>query len=143
MPIYYRLAEASDFGLFANPADEVFDAKIDPTLLREFLSDPRHHIALAMDGVALVGFVSAVDYVHPDKRPQLWINEVGVAPTHHRAGAGFRLMQMMLEHARNLGCSEAWVLTDAINEPANRLYQSVSLEHAEPDTQLMYSFPLN
>ena len=29
-----------------------------------------------MDGVALVGFVSAVDYVHPDKRPQLWINEV-------------------------------------------------------------------
>ena len=52
-------------------------------------------------------------------------------------------MQMMLEHARNLGCSEAWVLTDAINGPANRLYQSVSFEHAEPDAQLMYSFPLN
>ena len=37
--------------------------------------------------------LSAVHYVHPDKlRPELWINEVGVAASHRRRGLGTRLL---------------------------------------------------
>ena len=31
-----------------------------------------------MDEEQIVGFASAVHYVHPDKPPELWINEMGV-----------------------------------------------------------------
>jgi hypothetical protein len=34
---------------------------------------------MATAGDTVVGFASAVHYVHPDKAPELWINEVGVA----------------------------------------------------------------
>ena len=54
----------------------------------EFLADSRHHLAVAVDEGRVVGMASAVHYVHPDKPPELWINEVGVAPTHRGLGIG-------------------------------------------------------
>jgi len=47
---------------------------------RTSFDDPRHHLVVAVEHV-VVGFCSAVDYIQPDKPPELWINEVGVAPT--------------------------------------------------------------
>ena len=62
----YRIAEASDAALFEHVTEGVFDRPIQDDLLAEFLSDARHHIAIADEDGLIVGFVSAVDYVHPD-----------------------------------------------------------------------------
>jgi aminoglycoside 6'-N-acetyltransferase I len=59
----------------------------------EFLRDERHHLAVAIEDETVVGFASGVHYVHPDKPAELWINEVGVAPSHHRRGIGKPLLQ--------------------------------------------------
>lgn len=64
----------------------------------------------------------------PDKPTELWINEVGVAPTHQRRGIGRSLVQALLEKGRVLGCVEAWVLTDEENTPARQLYGSAGGE---------------
>ncbi|MFL6830486.1 MAG: GNAT family N-acetyltransferase [Sphingomicrobium sp.] len=141
MTLSYRLAESGDAPLFDRVAPGVFDREIDLGLLAEFLRDPRHHIALASDDGVIVGFVSAVDYVHPDKPRQLWINEVGVAPTHRGGGIGKRLIQLIVERGRMLGCTEAWVLTDAGNEPANALYRSAGAEKGA--AQILYTVPLS
>ena len=91
----------------------MFDDPIDAHAAREFLGDPRHRLAVATDAGVVVGFVSAVVYVHPDKpTPELWINEVGVAPSHQGRGIARRLLESTLEDARASGCREAWVLTD-------------------------------
>ena len=74
---------------------------------------------------SIVGFVSAVHYVHPDKpQPELWINEVGVADGYRGQGIGGALMRATLDVGRRLGCAEAWVLTERSNEAAMRLYAS-------------------
>src|SRR4051812_20147472 len=86
-------------------APGVFDFAVDPHFTREFLADPRHHLAVARDGGTVVGMCSAVHYVHPDKAPQLWINEVGVAPTHRRRGIARALLGAMLRRGRDLGCT--------------------------------------
>src|SRR5262245_22590933 len=105
-----------------NVAPGVFDDPIDWPATRAFLSDPRHHLAVALDANVVVGFASAVHYVHPDKpTPELWINEVGVAQTHQGRGVGKALIAALLELGRALGCAEAWVLTDRDNERAMRL----------------------
>ena len=102
----------------------MFDNPVDPALAREFLNDPRHHIAVAIDGGVVVGFASGVHYIHPDKRPQLWINEVGVAPSHHRRGLGRRVVDALLDVGRAHRCRSAWVLTDRTNIAALALYHS-------------------
>ena len=55
---------------------------------------PRHHLVAAIADDRLVGFISALDYWHPDKPRGLWINEVGVAPTWQHRGAGTRHLLM-------------------------------------------------
>jgi ribosomal protein S18 acetylase RimI-like enzyme len=123
-----------DEAVLANVAGEVFDNPIDPALARAFLADPRHHIVVALDGDLVVGFVSAVDYIHPDKPAELWINETGVAPTHQGRGIAKQIINAMLDHGRAIGCTSAWVLTDRANAAANALYRAVgAVEGADHD----------
>lgn len=123
-------------------APELFDHEIHSRWAREFLHDPRHHLVVALDGATVVGFVSGVHYVHPDKSPELWINEVGVAPSHQRQGIGQQVLQAMLRHGRTLGCREAWVLTSPDNAAAIRLYRSLG-GLAPDEATVMYNFPLD
>ena len=87
----------------------------------------------------IVGFASAVHYVHPDKASELWINEVCVASNYHRRGIGKAIIAQLLDHGRKLGCKEAWVLTDASNDAARALYRSSGGEESDC---IMVSFDL-
>ncbi len=106
-------------------ASGVFDHAIDPRWTAEFLADPRHHMAVALDGGQVVGMASAVHYVHPDKPPELWVNEVGVAPSHQQQGIGQQLLRALFARGRELGCTEAWLGTEVDNVAARRLYAAV------------------
>jgi aminoglycoside 6'-N-acetyltransferase I len=141
MTLEYRMLGAGDAGVLDRVADGVFDGAIQPQLAQEFLADARHHLAVAIDGDSVVGFVSGVHYVHPDKPPELWINEVAVAPTHLRRGIAQALLRMVFDAGRALGCSQAWVLTDRDNTAAMRLYASVG---GDPGTRehVMFDFRL-
>jgi aminoglycoside 6'-N-acetyltransferase I len=131
----------SDATVLDRLAPEVFDHDVQPDWCEDFLADPRHHLVVArVDGV-VVGMASAVDYIHPDKAPQLWINEIGVTPEPRRQGIGRRLMERLVELATELGCTEAWVLTDDANVAANRLYAAAGAE-VPPARSLMYTFPI-
>lgn len=123
--IVVRLLGPDDAPVLDRVASDVFDEPIDPRWTAEFLADRRHHLAVAIDGDQVVGMASAVHYVHPDKPPELWVNEVGVAGSHWRRGIGRRLMDALLARGRELGCRQAWVGTDEANLAARRLYASV------------------
>jgi aminoglycoside 6'-N-acetyltransferase I len=122
-------------------APEVFDEEVDPEYAAEFLADPRHHLVVAMDEDIVVGFASGVHYIHPDKPPELFVNEVGVAPTHHRRGIARELLQALLAQGRAAGCVAAWVGTDVSNASARGLYASAGGVKA-PEPFVMYTFDL-
>ena len=103
-------------------APDVFDHPIDDRWASAFFADPRHHLAVAIDAGTVVGMASAVHYVHPDKPPELWINEVGVSEASRRQGLASKLLTCLMDHGRSLGCHEAWVLTEPDNEGARALY---------------------
>ena len=125
-----RMLGRDEIAVLDRVAADVFDAPIDPRWAGEFLADPRHHLAVALlDGV-VVGMASALHYVHPDKPPALWVNEVGVSAPQQRLGIGQRLLRVLLAHARELGCSEAWVGTEIDNAAARGLYASVGGQEA-------------
>jgi ribosomal protein S18 acetylase RimI-like enzyme len=142
MSLEIRLLGSADVDLVTGAGADAFDSLPQEGLAAEFLADPRHHLVAAIDAGRIVGFVSALHYVHPDKPPELWINEVGVAPTHRGQGVGRAMLRAMLGHGRHLGCGSAWVLTDDANAAARRLYEAsggVRAEHA----CVMFEFSLS
>ncbi|HEX6747555.1 MAG TPA: GNAT family N-acetyltransferase [Longimicrobium sp.] len=135
-----RLGEG-DAAVLGRVLPDVFDHEIDPAAAAAFLSDPHHHLVVAIEDGAVIGFASAIDYFHPDKpRPELWIDEVGVAPERHGRGVGKAVVRGMLDVARAIGCGEAWVLTDRDNAAAMRLYASTGGEESDA---VMFTFSLD
>lgn len=135
-----KLLGPHDAALLTQVDPDVFDDPVLPSSAAEFLADPRHRIVVAMVEGVVVGFASAVCYVHPDKpAPELWINEVGVAATHRGQGLAKQILECLLNEARRLGCAEGWVLTERDNTAAMRLYQSMC---GSEDDAVMFTFPL-
>jgi aminoglycoside 6'-N-acetyltransferase I len=141
MTVEIRLLARGDDAVLDRVAPEVFDLPIDPRWTAEFLADPHHHLAVAIDDGTVVGFASGVHYLHPDKPPELWINEVGVAPSHQRQGLGRRVVDELLRHGAALGCVQAWVLTEPTNEAAQGLYAAAGGE-AAAEPSVLFEFPL-
>jgi len=147
MAIEIKVLHRGDENVLMTVAPAVFDNPIDTELTKEFLEDPRHHIAVAIDNGLVVGFASGVHYIHPDKPPELWINEVGLAPTHRRRGLGKAVLKALFEVGRAQNCTVAWVLTYRTNVAAMALYSSVGgtegVDDSGPSKALLgYSFAL-
>ena len=142
MTIKISVLTDKDTSVLDQVAPDVFDDPINLQATKDFLADHRHHIVVAVDDAVVVGFISAVHYLHPDKsKPELWINEVGVAPSYQRQGIAKSMMKPMLQLGTRLGCGEAWVMTDRSNGPAKALYRS-SGAGSDVTEHIMYSFKL-
>jgi aminoglycoside 6'-N-acetyltransferase I len=134
------LAEG-DRDVLDDVAPDVFDEPLCADWTEEFLADPRHHIVVALDSGRVVGFVSGVHYVHPDKPPELFVVELGVAPTHRRRGIATRVFAKLLDEGKRFGCRVAWVPTEADNDLARAFYDSLA-GHTGAESVVHYSFPL-
>lgn len=147
VPAQIRVLQRGDEAILMSVAPGVFDNPPVEALVREFLADPRHHIAVAIEDNSVVGFASAVHYVHPDKQPEMWINEVSVAAQHRGRGLAKALLRALFEVGRAHQCSMAWVLTYRNNDAATALYTSVGgtegADQSGPANALVgYSFAL-
>jgi ribosomal protein S18 acetylase RimI-like enzyme len=122
-------------------APDVFDHQVRPEYLRAFLDDPCSHLAVAIDDGVVVGMASGLVYGHPDKPLQLFVNEVGVAPSHRRRGLGRALVRCLLERGREVGCSEAWVAAKKGDAAARGLYLAAG-GREDGDLTVVYTYPL-
>ncbi|WP_421787308.1 GNAT family N-acetyltransferase [Hyphobacterium sp.] len=121
--------------------DGVFDNLIDADASRDYLANPDNHLIVARDGESIVGFVSATRQIHPDKPAgELFIQEIGVAPTHRRQGIATALMRALFEEARAGGCTLAWLAVDPDDAAALAFYKS--LGGKAPEKQLHVDFDL-
>ncbi len=117
-----KLASKDDLDAIVQVGDKLFDLPVKINRAKEFLVDPRHHLMVAYFEQKIVGLASGFHYVHPDKDPVLFIDEVGVIDDFQKKGIGKTVVQAMCDHGKSLGCSEAWVLTDESNEAAIKTY---------------------
>lgn len=118
------LANPDHAALFDTVHADVFDGPIIPEMLSSYLADPRQHIILATDAGQICGFCSGMHHHHPDKRPDMWINELSVAEPWRRRGLATQLIGALCDHARALDCTEIWVVADP-TEMAEGFYVSL------------------
>ena len=133
-----RLLGPDDTDVLKNVIDGVFDNAVDMRLTDEFLRDARHHLAVALDDGTVVGMASALHYIHPDKPPELYINEVGVAESYRNRGIGRQLLRALLDHGKTLGCTQAWLGTERSNSAARRMYAAAGGEEEQEDTVIVW-----
>lgn len=139
--ITFRLLAKNDAAVLDRVDEDVFDHAIRTDSVRAFLNDPNSMIAVAVDDGFVVGMATALTYVHPDKPLQLFINEVGVAGSYQRCGIGKRLVFLLLERGKEIGCKEAWVATEEENLPARALFSSVGGEE-DPSRAVVFTYSL-
>jgi GNAT superfamily N-acetyltransferase len=122
-------------------ASDLFDASVDAEWAQRLLDAPDHFLLFAsIEGEDPVGFVSGVEILHPDKGPEMFLNELGVAEAERGKGIGTALVVALRELARERGCTAMWVLTDHDNAAAHRTYQKTG---PTPGTShVMYDWPL-
>ena len=132
---------AENVALLDTVATDVFDFEIRPESLRAFLNDDRHVLFLAVCNDEVVGMASGVEYFHPDKPPQFWINEVGVGRDHRRQGIGRCLVRALIDYATEHGCAYAWLGTDESNVAGQACFGSVRDGEA-PERFLLYEWEL-
>lgn len=119
-----RILAASDLTVLEHVEEGVFDNPVRLTWAARFLSNPDHLLAVAIQDGVVIGMATAIAYPHPDKPPQLFINEAGVCERCQGQGVGKRLVQKLLEAGGGLGCAEAWVATEEDNVAARALYSA-------------------
>lgn len=140
-PITYTLATISDLPALEAAGDQVFDFPIKRERAIEFLEDDRHHLFLAFDKEEIVGMASGFHYVHPDKDPILFVNEVDVKEAYQSQGIGRNLVSRLCKYGRSIGCTEAWVATMQSNTPARKAFVAAGgVEEAEPVVLINYEF---
>jgi ribosomal protein S18 acetylase RimI-like enzyme len=121
--------------------EAAFDFAVRPDETRRFLEDDRHHLILGYLDERPAGFVSAVEIFHPDKRPELFLNEIGVAEDARRRGVARTLIEELKALGRERGCAAIWVLTDEGNEAAMALYRGTGGQW-DGDQTVMFEYEL-
>lgn len=140
--VNYQIITPANTHLLNNVNQNVFDNKVQPDYLRGFLANPANILAVATINDQVVGMASGIAYYHPDKPLQLFVNEVSVADEYLRRGIAKKLLAVLLERGKAMGCDLAWVATEVDNAPACALYKSFGFKEDEQKA-VVFSHALN
>jgi ribosomal protein S18 acetylase RimI-like enzyme len=126
--IVVRPLGPKDLALLCATPPEVFGDDVIPDEAAAFLADPENVVVVGLDRGAICGMATGTVLRHPDKPPQMFVNEVGVHEDRQRRGIGRALLATELAEARARGCSQVWVVTEAENAAARALYSGAEID---------------
>lgn len=110
--------------LFAQEADFTPDPARQRRALGLILERPETgRVYCARRGAEVIGMVSLLFSVSTAEGGRVaWLEDMVVAPAERGRGLGTRLLRHAVREARALGCSRLTLLTDVVNEAAQRFY---------------------
>jgi len=124
-----RIADAAA----VHRAADLFDSPPVTAATERFLADPTHHLLIAYDtGDRAVGMISGVEMTHPDKGTEMFIYELGVAPTARLQGVATELVRQLATLARERGCYGMWDGTEPDNAAGQATYRKAGATEEAP-----------
>jgi GNAT superfamily N-acetyltransferase len=99
-----------------------------------FLNDPHTHAFVAIDGDDVIGWCFGYELFRPEGRWMMVLSGIDVRQERRREGVGRELLDRFVALARSKGHAKMWLLMDAGNHVARRLYEGAG----ESDEKLGY-----
>ena len=124
-PITIRPLGPDDLERLCAVPEGLFDHPVNRRQAEAFLTSPGHALVMAFAGDLAVSFASGTVLLHPDKRPSMFVNEVGTREGWQRRGLALRVSRALFEQARAMGCDGIWLGTEPENAPALGLYRKL------------------
>jgi len=123
--------------------EQVSGRKTDPVALDAYLEDPTCYLVIALQAGTPVGVLAGqvIRRAH-QSQPQFLLYEMDVVESVRRQGIGRALIERYRDEAYRAGASEVWVLTNASNVAAMRLYEQNGMVRENPD-DVMWVLPLD
>jgi ribosomal protein S18 acetylase RimI-like enzyme len=102
--------------------------------IRSFLQRPENILLLACQGDQVIGSLNGYSLGHPDRQsPQFLLYEIDVLPLFQKKGVGQALVKAFVDLARYSQVFEVWVLTNASNEAAMKMYLKCGFKQKNKD----------
>lgn len=124
-PITIRNLGPEDAHILDKIRPGTFDNEVDPARAWAFLATRVNDLVVALDRGEVIGFASGTVIMHPDKPTQFYLNEVSVHEEYRRRGIATRLLERIMDLARDRGCEGIWCATEADNKPARKFFSKL------------------
>lgn len=139
-----KILGGDEVALFKHRARGLLDHELRESWASALLQEGAYLTAVALTQAKaplMVGFASGVIHLHPDKKPDFYVDEVSVARRFRRQGIATALLKLLLKRAAERGCVAAWLLTTADNVGARAFYRDLGMDEAQQPLRL-YSLDL-
>jgi aminoglycoside 6'-N-acetyltransferase I len=104
-------------------AADVFDHDIDPVVFKDYATAPDHALFVAVSGGVVIGQARGVLHRQPDSAADLYVDNLGVAPSRQREGAATQLIEALIAWGRaNATCRSVWLATEHDNTQGKAFY---------------------
>ncbi len=117
--------------ILARIVDDVFDEPVTSATLDGFAVAAGHALFVAVADVGVVGQIRGMVHVQPDRRSDLYIDNLGVAPKWQRRGIATRLVRALLAWGTDRQCETVWVATETDNGVAQAFYAAMGLSQRQ------------
>ncbi len=121
---------------FPSVADDVFDHTPTQEHLAKLALMPGHALFVARGGGVVVGQLLAMIQFQADRAPQLYIDNLGVAPGFKRQGIARTLFEAAMAWGKDSGCDSVWLATDVGNAEARGFYASLGFSREAADVYM-------
>lgn len=128
MSVSIHKVSPENAGLLGNVDPDVFDHEIRQDLLAAYLADPRHALFVAVEDGLVVGHVRGNVHLQPDRASDLYLDNLGTAPSHQRRGIATQLVQALVAWGKAQGCTYVWLATETDNTGAILFYEAQTFE---------------
>lgn len=119
----YKLLEPQDAALLSNFVDDS-QTQYSLPLVLEFLKGENNFGYIARTEDAIIGFAYGYLLTKPDGRKDLYLHAVDVMEAFQNQGHGAALVRFIHSHAKGLGCSKLFLITNTGNAAACRCYEN-------------------
>lgn len=105
--------------------------------LKNFLSCPNAYGFIASIENKIVGFAYAYSLLRPDGKTMFYLHSIGVLPAFQNLGVGTKMMDYIVNFAKENNFSEVFVITDKANNTACHVYEKTGFTN-EIENEVVY-----
>ena len=136
----YKRLEEKDLALMLDFVDDE-STRYSVEDLRNFIRDDRNYGFIAKTEDKIIGFATAYMLFRPDGKKSFYLDAIDIMADYRGNGYGTKLMELVRDYAKSLGCDEMFLVTSRSNISACKCYENTGgVSESQDDVVYVYDF---